>query len=697
MAGGDEGGSHGGQETLARSLGLKEALSIGVGIMVGAGIFVFPGLAGGRAGPAAMVSFGIGGLVALLVALPTAELATAMPRSGGGYHFVSRGLGSFFGTLAGIGQWLGLIFASAFYLAGFGFYASDLLGRLGWTSGLPADWTAFTTGVLLTGVAILGTRKSGRLQDWVVAGLLLVLVGFLSYGLLDAFGAVGSPSLPGPFAPEGWRPVFGAAALIFTSYLGFQQIAVVSGEIRDPSRNLPRAIVGSVVIVMTLYVLTMLVAASFAAPEELRQSGETALARVAETVLGTMGGIIISLAGLLATLSSANASILSSSRAVFALSRDEVVPEGLTAINRRFRTPHTALLLTGGPIAGLAVLGRIDVLAEVASTLHLVLFGLVCFTMVLLRRRSPWWYQPSFRVPAGIPVAAAGGLASFGLIAFMSTPTLLISGGVMAAATLWFLGYARRVHILTPSEPRPLPVDRRIRFLLTTPVPEPPGLPEKLLEAFAGHSVLLLGWIEVPEQSSPEQVREQLGEEASEDLERLASRLRDEDLEVESDMVFTGNLMQTLEDVSLDREVDALVILRPGVRVERILVPVPQVEMADGLARYSAWVAGHFTAQVELLCPADLDMESVRKRFRKAGVPVADLHVAEGAADTAAGVLEAAASRDLVVLGGSEDRDGMFGAVAERVLRDGESPVMVVRLPRLFGAPPGDEEPREEG
>lgn len=233
----------------------------------------------------------------------------------------------------------------------------------------------------------------------------------------------------------------------------------------------------------------------------------------------------------------------------------------------------------------------------------------------------------------------------------------------MAAATLWFLVYSRRTQLPTPSEPRPLPLDRRVRFLLTTPVPEPPGLPDNLLEAFAGHSVLLLGWAEVPEQSSPEQVRAKLEEEASDDLERLASRLRDVDLEVESDLAFTGDLVQTLEDVAMDREVDAILVLRPGTRVRRILVPVPQ-----------------------------LDMGSLRERFRSAGAPVADLHAAEGAPDTAAAVLDAAASHDLVVLGGAEEDGSIFGEVSERVLREGEGPVMVVRLPRLFGGPPDGEE-----
>lgn len=101
-----------GQQSLNRTMGLTAATSIGVGTMVGAGIFVFPGIAGGYAGPAAMLSFIMGGLIALVVAMCTAELSTAMPESGGGYFFISRSFGSFWGTLVGIAQWIGLVFVT---------------------------------------------------------------------------------------------------------------------------------------------------------------------------------------------------------------------------------------------------------------------------------------------------------------------------------------------------------------------------------------------------------------------------------------------------------------------------------------------------------------------------------------------------------------------------------------------------------
>ncbi len=361
-------------QELERTLGLLPALAIGTGTMVGAGIFVFPGLAAGKAGPAAMISFAIGAVIALLVALPTSELATAMPESGGGYFFVSRALGTLLGCMVGIGQWLGLIFASAFYLIGFGHYLSDLVRELGINLPLPVVGLALGMGILLTGVSVTGTENTGDLQNWIVGSLLAILAGFLGHGGLDALGVFGRQQTPEAFFPYGTMPVLTTAALVFTSYLGFVQIATVAGEIKAPSRNLPRSMIGSVLLVGTLYVLTIFISTSLLGSEQLAEMGETAVVNVGRSIAGTFGAAALLGGGLLATLSSANASILSASRSIYALSRDDLVPSQVERINRRYRTPHVALLLTGGIIVALILFGRVEVLAEVASLLHLFMY-----------------------------------------------------------------------------------------------------------------------------------------------------------------------------------------------------------------------------------------------------------------------------------------------------------------------------------
>ena len=433
---------------LERTLGLSGGLAIGVGTMIGAGIFVFPGLAAGRAGPAAAASFALGGVVALLVALPTSELATAMPKSGGGYYFVSRGLGILAGTVVGLSLWFGLVFATAFYLVGFGYYALDTLAEVGVALG--ADLVvpiALVVGAGFTVVNLTGTDNAANLQNGVVALLLSILAVVLLWGSLDALGVVGEPSTPERFMPYGPLPILTTAALVFTSYLGFAQVATVAGEMKRPGRNLPLAMVGSVLVVGTLYVVTVFVATSAFGSETLAGLGETAMVDVGRHYLGPAGALAVVVGGLLATMSSANASILSTSRAIYAVSKDALLPRRASRINLRYGTPHVALGLAGGPVLVLVATGRVEVLAEVASFLYLVLYGLICVVLVVLRRDEPDWYDPAFRTPGYPVVPVLGAVASFGLIGFMRPASQVIGLAVMVAAAGWYAYYARDVRL----------------------------------------------------------------------------------------------------------------------------------------------------------------------------------------------------------------------------------------------------------
>ncbi|AXG06752.1 amino acid permease [Haloplanus rubicundus] len=433
---------------LERTIGLTGGLSIGVGTMIGAGIFVFPGIAAGRAGPAAAGSFAIGAVVALLVALPASELATAMPKSGGGYYFVSRALGALPGAVVGLSIWLGLVFATAFYLVGFGNYAAGILAEAGMpVGGSVVVPLALVFGALLTGLNLFGTENAATLQNYVVGLLLAILVLFLGYGGLDALGVFGAPSAPERFMPFGPLPMFTTAALVFTSYLGFAQVATVAGDIKRPGRNLPLAMVGSVLAVGALYVATIFVATSAFGSAALAGFGETAIVEVARAFAGRVGAVAILLAGLLATVSSANASILSTSRAVFAVGRDAILPPAASRMNLRYGTPHVALAMGGGPTLILVAIGEVEVLAEVASFLHLVMYGLICVALVAMRRDEPSWYDPDFRVPLYPLVAVPGAVASFGLISFMQPLSQGVGVAIMAATAGWYKYYASDVSL----------------------------------------------------------------------------------------------------------------------------------------------------------------------------------------------------------------------------------------------------------
>jgi len=235
-----------GDEELAKDLGPLAALTIGVGTMIGAGIFVLPGAAITEAGWFAVLSFVLGGAIALLTALSASELGTAMPKSGGAYYYVNRGLGPLFGSVAGWANWLGLAFASAFYMVGFGQYIANIVGV---TGGLDLGivvigWVklvALAGAALFVTVNYIGAKETGRLQNVIVILLVAILAVFTTVGALRADPA----NLP---VARGVTPMLTTTGLIFVSYLGFVQITSVAEEIQEPGKNLPRAVIGSVLL-----------------------------------------------------------------------------------------------------------------------------------------------------------------------------------------------------------------------------------------------------------------------------------------------------------------------------------------------------------------------------------------------------------------------------------------------------------------
>lgn len=205
--------------------------------------------------------------------------------------------------------------------------------------------------------------------------------------------------------------------------------------------------VGSVLLVGFLYIVTLLIAGSTFEPSVIGPMGETAIGEIAREYLGFSGGVVILVAGLLATISSANASILSASRALYGPSSDALVPEVAARVNREYGTPHFALSFVVGVTVVLVATGRTEVLAEVASFLHLVMYGLICVALVVIRRRDPAWYDPAFESPGYPAVPTVGGVASFALILFMQPLSQLLGVVLTLVAVVWYLFYARDVEL----------------------------------------------------------------------------------------------------------------------------------------------------------------------------------------------------------------------------------------------------------
>lgn len=679
---------------LERTLDLKAALAIGVGTMVGAGIFVFPGIAAGHAGPAAIISFALGGIIALLVAVSTAELATAMPESGGAYYFVSRTFGPLPGFLVGVGQCIGLIFASAFYLTGFAQYAIELLTEAGIDLGRPVILIALLTAIALSVINLLGTKGVGNLQNQIVIALTAILTLLFGYGVLNAVGVVGESEWPVPFAPKGIWPIFTTTALIFTSYLGFVQVATVAGEIKNPSRNLPRALVGSVLLVMGLYIVAIFVSTTTLSTARLAELGETAMIDVARSLVGRVGALGILGAGLLATLSSANASILSSSRAIYALGYDDMIPEQISAVNDRFGTPHYALIIVGGTIAGLTLLGRIEILAEVASLLHLVMYGMICLTLLVVRKEAPLWYVPSFRAPAVPFIPAVGALACFGLIFFMENLSVVLGFIVIFLALVWYSLFVPRKKFAPPEPPVIEPELLKPRILVPIQLPDPAPLPVALINAFRDLELMILGYNEVPEQTSPVQSREEFEEKAAGDLGQITDQLKARDIDIEEELIFTPDVAKSVGQYIKDKHCSAILAAKPIQNVKRLLVPLYSKEqITPRLATILSDLVHSNKLPVSLILLTSREKESEKHedvhalrqeaivQLNSAGISNEQIRVNKAQVpDIAKAVQKLSAEDDVIILpeADPQKRDSLLDTVHDEIQKAVSCPVLVV-------------------
>lgn len=422
-----------GEQELARDLGFLEAYTIGVGTMIGAGIFVLPGIVANNAGPAGMISFVIGGIVSLLTALSLSELATGMPKAGGSYYYVNRAMGSFFGSVVGWSMWAGLMFATAFYMLGFGQYLTFFYGNI------PVAWSALGMAALLIGVNYRGVKEAGALQNLIVILLLGFILVFLAFGVFNINWSVFRP-----FNPNGWGAVASTAATIYVSFIGFEVIATSAEEIKNPGRNLPLSMIASVLTPMIFYVLVMLVSTGVLPVDKLAVSN-IPVADVASEYLGTIGALMMVVGAVLATVSSANASILSAARVNFAMGRDNIFTGWLNKIHGRFRTPFRAILITGLVILVLIGIGvGIETLADVASFLYLITYALVHVAVIVMRRAAPEDYDPDFRLPSwAYPVVPLLGAAScLVVVAQMRSLVLVIGGAFVVLGMIWYFAYA---------------------------------------------------------------------------------------------------------------------------------------------------------------------------------------------------------------------------------------------------------------
>jgi amino acid transporter/mannitol/fructose-specific phosphotransferase system IIA component (Ntr-type) len=418
---------------LEKQLGLWDVYAIATGATLSSGFFLLPGLAAAGAGAAMPISYLLAALVLLPGLLSKAELATAMPRAGGIYYFLDRSMGPLVGTIGGFGTWIALILKSAFALIGVGAYLHLFV------PGLQMGPVAAGLAVFFGIVNHFGARKSGSFQVFLLIGLLILLLWFCGFGLLNAdFGNFGG------FFDSGSAGVVSTAGLVVVSYMGLTKVSSVAEEVRDPERNLPLGMFLAYGTIIIVYVVGTSVMIGVAGVDTLARDGGdlTPVATVAELLVGPWGAILMTTAAVFAFSSVANAGILSASRYPLAMGRDRILPEAFGKIGAS-GTPTLGIVVTVGLIFLSVTVFDPSHIAELASAFKLVMFALACLAVIVMRESGIESYDPGYRSPFYPGVQIVGILAPAWMIVNMGLLPTLFTGGLIMFGAMWYTYYAR--------------------------------------------------------------------------------------------------------------------------------------------------------------------------------------------------------------------------------------------------------------
>ncbi len=431
--------------SLERKLGFWDVFCIAAGAMISSGLFVLPGQAFQTAGPAIVVSYAIAALMMIPALLSQCELATAMPRSGGAYFFIERSMGALPGMLAGLANWLGLALKSAFAMVGIGAFANLI-----WGDQASGEWAIKGVAAGCCVVFILmntfSVKHTGRLQVVLVVLLLAVLLLFVAVG---ASHVKQHPNFDNLMKKE-LAGIFATAGLVFISFGGLTKVASVAEEVRSPGKNLPRAMFLAFLVVSILYVATVFVLVGVLPAEQIATTdwvNLTPISTAAQEVMGAGGMVVLSIAAIIAFVTTGNGGLLAASRSPLAMSRDGLLPQVFCKVSRRFGTPYLSVWLTGAFMISLILLLSIANLVKVASTMMLILFLLVNVAVLIMRGSRMPNYRPRYRSPL-FPWVQLVGIVVYAfliveLIATLPVLPLLTTGLFVTAGTVWYFAYVR--------------------------------------------------------------------------------------------------------------------------------------------------------------------------------------------------------------------------------------------------------------
>ncbi len=500
---------------LSRTLGLFEITMVGLAAMIGAGVFVLTGIAAGVAGPALIMAFALNGVVTLLTGMVYAELGSAIPGAGGGYLWVRQGLPGGNAFMSGWMDWFAHAVAGSLYALGFGAYLGLMFEEFGiGRFGLSEDVFAKVAGVAVVLVFVYinfrGASETGAAGNLVTIGQNSIIGLFILSGLYAILMRPEGLSNFTPFAPAGMKGVLQAMGLTWIAFEGYEIIVQTGEEVKNPRRNIPRAIFLSLVVVVPTYILIGIVAIGAVQTGDpnvpswqwLGQHAELGLARAAEQFM-PLGSILLLFGGIFSTTSALNATTYSSTRVSFAMGRNRNLPDVFAAVHPRTRVPHMALFITAGLIISMVVGAPIEDVAAAASIMFLLLFLQVNLASITIRRKYGDKLAHGYVMPwfPWLPILAVCTQLLLAMSMFSFSPlAVYIAVGYLGLGAVLYYGYASRRERAAAATPVLMEERQALdaeAFSVLVPVANPAtvdnllGVARGLLQAQAGELRLL--------------------------------------------------------------------------------------------------------------------------------------------------------------------------------------------------------------
>jgi len=469
------------KKSLHRSLGAFQLTMLGVGAIIGTGIFVLTAEAAQKAGPGMLLSFVIAGLVCAVAALCYSEMASMVPVSGSAYTYSYAVMGELMAWLVGWALVLEYAIAAGAVAVGWSGYFTGMLAHLGDYASflpnivIPAELAAGPSGggiinlpamiiaLLVTALLVIGTKESAVFNAVLVCVKITALTAFVLLAIPVMNGAQFEP-----FAPLGFSGISAAAASIFFAYVGFDAVSTAAEETKNPQRNMPIGLIGSLAICTIFYLLvaagvigtvgaqpllgangnglapgsTEMTAACKGISDQAVVCSREALAWTLRQIGWGQIGNLVGLAAILALPSVVLMMMYGQTRIFFVMSRDGLLPEALSAVHPRFRTPHVITVITGIFVALFAAFFPVGALADISNSGTLFAFAMVAVAVLVLRRTDPKRHRP-FRTPAVTVVAPLAVIGSVYLFFSLSWYTLALFAGWAVVGLVVYFAYSR--------------------------------------------------------------------------------------------------------------------------------------------------------------------------------------------------------------------------------------------------------------